>query len=39
MPEHPLTGERIDLGDGAVAWWPCHIGKEQRLVQTPLLGH
>lgn len=27
MPQQPLTGERIDLGGGAVAWWPCHIGK------------
>ncbi|MDA8530056.1 N-acetyltransferase [Candidatus Poseidonia alphae] len=26
MSQHPLTGERIDLGHGSVAWWPCHIG-------------
>ena len=22
-----LTGERLDLGKGSVAWGPCHIGK------------
>lgn len=27
MPEPAVSGDRIDLGSGSVAWWPCHIGK------------
>lgn len=26
MPEPAVSGDRIDLGSGSVAWWPCHIG-------------
>ena len=26
MTDVPLSGQRLDLGDGAVAWWPCHVG-------------
>ena len=25
--ETPVQGRRIELGEGSVAWWPCHIGK------------
>ncbi len=28
MNQPPLTGERIDLDAGSVAWWPCHIGAD-----------
>ena len=28
MSTPPVSGQRVDLGSGAVAWWPCHIGKD-----------
>ena len=28
MSMPPVSGQRVDLGSGAVAWWPCHIGKD-----------
>lgn len=38
MSQHPLTGERLDLGNGAVAWWPCHIGKETTVGANTSIG-
>jgi acetyltransferase-like isoleucine patch superfamily enzyme len=23
----PLSGHRVDLGQGSAAWWPCHVGE------------
>ena len=28
MSDLPLTGQRVDLDGGSVAWWPCHIGRD-----------
>ncbi len=38
MTQHPLTGERIALGGGAVAWWPCHIGKGTTVGMNTSIG-
>ena len=31
MADLPLSGQRIDLEHGGVAWWPCHIGKNAEI--------
>ncbi len=28
MSDLPLTGQRVDLPNNCVAWWPCHIGHQ-----------
>jgi UDP-2-acetamido-3-amino-2,3-dideoxy-glucuronate N-acetyltransferase len=38
MPDLPLSGQRLDLGDGAVAWWPCHIGKGANIGPNTSVG-
>lgn len=38
MAQYPLTGERVDLPDGAVAWWPCHIGKRSSIGANTTIG-
>lgn len=31
MVDLPLSGQRVDLDQGSVAWWPCHIGREAKI--------
>ena len=31
MADLPLSGQRIDLEHGGVAWWPCHIGNNTEI--------
>lgn len=38
MTDLPLTGQRIDLEDGSVAWWPCHIGKNATVGSNCSIG-
>ena len=38
MTELPLSGERVDLGDHSVAWWPCHIGHDAVVGQHVSIG-
>lgn len=33
-----LSGERVDLGDRSVAWWPCHVGEGTRVGAGVLIG-
>ena len=34
----PVQGERIELGDDSVAWWPCHIGSESVVGKNCSIG-
>ena len=34
----PRSGERIDLGLGAVAWWPCHVGEDVQVGADVVIG-
>ena len=36
--EPPVQGKRIELGDGSVAWWPCHIGSESMIGKECSIG-
>jgi UDP-2-acetamido-3-amino-2,3-dideoxy-glucuronate N-acetyltransferase len=38
MTERPLSGERIDLGNQSVAWWPCHIGHDATIGKKVSIG-
>ena len=38
MSERPLSGERVDLGNHSVAWWPCHIGNDTTIGQHVSIG-
>ncbi len=38
MTELPLSGQRVALPDGAVAWWPCHIGKRSSVGMNTSIG-
>ena len=37
MTDLPLSGQRIAL-DGAVAWWPCHIGRDAVIGKRSSIG-
>jgi len=36
--ESPLSGQRIELERGSVAWTPCHIGKDTRIGDNCSIG-
>jgi acetyltransferase-like isoleucine patch superfamily enzyme len=36
--ERTLSGEKIDLGKGSVAWYPCHIGKSATIAENCSIG-
>jgi UDP-3-O-[3-hydroxymyristoyl] glucosamine N-acyltransferase len=38
MADLPLSGQRLDLDQGSVAWWPCHIGKNAELGPECTIG-
>ena len=38
MTAHHLSGERINLPGGAVAWWPCHIGSDTTIGEGSSIG-
>lgn len=38
MSDLPVSGQRLDLGQGSVAWWPCHIGKGARIGTDVRIG-
>jgi acetyltransferase-like isoleucine patch superfamily enzyme len=38
MESLPLSGQRVDLGDQAVAWWPCHVGRDATIGEACSIG-
>ncbi len=38
MDDHPLSGQRLDLEHGSVAWWPCHIGTNATIGPNCTIG-
>ena len=38
LKQPPLTGQRLDMGDGSVAWWPCLIGAETTIGHGTSIG-
>ncbi|MEK9651313.1 MAG: acyltransferase [Poseidonia sp.] len=38
MTDLPLSGQRLDLGNGSVGWWPCHIGRDARIGSDVRIG-
>ncbi len=38
MADLPLSGQRIDLEHGGIAWWPCHIGKNAKIGSDCSIG-
>jgi UDP-2-acetamido-3-amino-2,3-dideoxy-glucuronate N-acetyltransferase len=38
MEPLPLSGQRVDLGNRSVAWWPCHIGKDAIVGEQVSIG-
>lgn len=36
--ELPLSGQRVALPNGAVAWWPCHLGKGSSVGMNTSIG-
>ena len=38
MVQHPVSGERLELGEDSIAWWPCHIGKQTTIGKQCTIG-
>ena len=38
LSSKPLQGEKIELADGSVAWWPCHLGEGTTLGANCTIG-
>jgi len=38
MTSLPLAGQRVELGKGSVAWWPCHIGHDTLVGEGVSIG-